>query len=38
MKTKIAKLTTPILIKRCKMNFRKFLDDEVKSGSMPLPK
>ncbi|MCQ2818473.1 MAG: hypothetical protein MJ252_14490, partial [archaeon] len=36
IKIKIAKLCTPILIKRCKDTLKKFLDDEVKSGAMPL--
>jgi len=29
-------MTTPILIKRCKETLKKFLDDEIKSGAMPL--
>ncbi len=29
-------MSTPILIKRCKETLKKFLDDEVKSGAMPL--
>ena len=32
----IAKMCTPILIKRCKETLKKFLEDEIKSGSMPL--
>ena len=36
IKVKIAKMCTPILIKRCKETLKKFLDDEIKSGSMPL--
>jgi hypothetical protein len=36
IKIKIAKMSTPILIKRCKDTLKKFLDDEIKSGSMPL--
>ena len=36
IKMKIAKMCTPILIKRCKEMLKKFLDDEIKSGSMPL--
>jgi len=38
IKIKIAKMTTPILIKRCKEILRKFLDDEIKNGTMPLPR
>ena len=36
IKEKIAKMCTPILIKRCKEILKKFLADEIKSGSMPL--
>ena len=36
IKVKIAKMCTPILIKRCKETLKKFLEDEIKSGSMPL--
>ena len=36
IKEKIAKMCTPILIKRCKEILKKFLSDEIKSGSMPL--
>jgi hypothetical protein len=36
LKTKISKMSTPILIKRCRETLKKFLDDEIKSGSMPL--
>ena len=36
IKIKIAKMCTPILIKRCKEILKKFLADEIKSGSMPL--
>lgn len=36
IKIKIAKMCTPILIKRCRDMMRKFLDDEIKSGAMPL--
>ena len=36
VKEKIAKMCTPILIKRCKEILKKFLADEIKSGSMPL--
>ena len=36
LKTKIAKMSTPILVKRCRETLKKFLDDEIKSGSMPL--
>ena len=36
IKVKIAKMCTPILIKRCKEILKKFLSDEIKSGSMPL--
>jgi len=38
IKIKIAKMSTPILIKRCKETLKKFLDDEIKSGAMPLPR
>ena len=36
MKIKIAKICTPILIKRCRDMLKKFLEDEIKSGAMPL--
>ena len=36
IKEKIAKMCTPILIKRCKEILKKFLADEIKSGAMPL--
>ena len=36
IKEKIAKMCTPILIKRCKEILKKFLSDEIKSGAMPL--
>jgi hypothetical protein len=36
IKIKIAKMSTPILVKRCKETLKKFLDDEIKSGAMPL--
>ena len=36
IKIKIAKMSTPILIRRCRDMMRKFLDDEIKSGAMPL--
>ena len=36
IKIKIAKMSTPILIKRCKETLKKYLDDEIKSGAMPL--
>lgn len=36
IKVRIAKMCTPILIKRCREMMKKFLSDEVKSGSMPL--
>ncbi len=38
VKIKIAKMSTPILIKRCRDTLKKFIDDEVKSGTMPLPR
>ncbi|MCQ2815941.1 MAG: hypothetical protein MJ252_01625 [archaeon] len=36
VKTKIAKICTPILLKRCKNVLQKYLEDEIKSGAMPL--
>ena len=36
IKIKIAKMCTPILIKRCKEILKKYMEDEIKSGSMPL--
>ena len=38
IKVKIAKMSTPILLRRCKEILKSYFDDEVKSGSMPLPK
>ena len=38
VKYKIAKITTPVLINRCRATLLKFLSDEKRSGSMPLPK
>ena len=38
IRIKIAKMTTPILIKRCREILRKFLDDKIKNGTMPLPR
>ena len=35
IKIKIVKMCILILIKRCKETLKKFLDDEIKSGSMP---
>lgn len=36
IKVKIAKMSTPILLKRCKEILKTFYDDELKQGSMPL--
>ena len=36
IKIKIVKMCILILIKRCKETLKKFLDNEIKSGSMPL--
>lgn len=36
IKIKIAKMSTPILIRRCKEILKSFYDDEIKQGSMPL--
>ena len=35
-RVKISKMCTPILLKRCKDTMKKYLDDEIKSGAMPL--
>lgn len=36
IKVKIAKMSTPILLRRCKEIFKTFFDEEQKQGSMPL--
>jgi hypothetical protein len=36
MRIKISKMCTPILIKRSKDTMKKFIEDEIKSGAMPL--
>lgn len=36
IKIKIAKMSTPILLRRCKEILKSYYDEEIKSGSMPL--
>lgn len=36
--SKFSQLTTPVLVKRCKAIFNKYISDEKRSGSVPLPK
>ncbi len=38
VKQKIATITTPVLINRCKAIFHKYMADEKRSGQVPLPK
>ncbi len=38
VKRKIATITTPVLVNRCKAIFRKYMADERRSGQVPLPK
>ena len=36
IRVKISKMCTPILLKRCRDIMKKYIDDEIKSGAMPL--
>ena len=36
IKGKLSKITTPILIKKCREILKKYIEDEMKSGSIPL--
>jgi len=38
VKQKIATITTPVLVNRCKAIFHKYMADEKRSGQVPLPK
>ena len=38
IRRKIASITTPVLIHRCRDTLKKFANDELKSGSINLPR